>query len=51
VNGIGFQRMIKKHNYFVYLIGEFRTSKCCPKYHNMNLEIFKRLDSRPQTYH
>lgn len=40
--GIGFRRLLKKNNFTVMLIDEFRTSKCCPECHHLSLETFRR---------
>jgi hypothetical protein len=43
VRGVGFRRLLKKHEFLVYLIDEFRTSQCCPSYENRSLTTFKRI--------
>ncbi|KAG0732689.1 hypothetical protein G6F57_020215 [Rhizopus arrhizus] len=49
VRGVGFKRLLKKHEFLVYLIDEFRTSQCFPSCENRSLTIFKRIPN-PRPY-
>ncbi|ORE10981.1 hypothetical protein BCV72DRAFT_329631, partial [Rhizopus microsporus var. microsporus] len=40
---LGFRRLLKKHRFQVYLIDEYKTSKCCPTCHKESLHTFRRV--------
>ncbi|KAG0769619.1 hypothetical protein G6F16_001976 [Rhizopus arrhizus] len=49
VRGVGFRRLLKKHEFSVHLIDEFRTSQFCPSCENRSLTTFKRIPN-PRPY-
>jgi hypothetical protein len=49
IRGVGFRRLLKKNGFRVYLIDEFRTSRCCPACEHTSLETFKQVPN-PRPY-
>ncbi|ORE04121.1 hypothetical protein BCV72DRAFT_180494, partial [Rhizopus microsporus var. microsporus] len=49
IRGLGFRRLLKKHGFQVYLIDEYKTSRCCPTCHNESLRTFRRVPN-PRPY-
>ncbi|PHZ14529.1 uncharacterized protein RHIMIDRAFT_275382, partial [Rhizopus microsporus ATCC 52813] len=49
IRGLGFRRLLKKHEFQVYLIDEYRTSRCCPTCLNESLHTFRRVPN-PRPY-
>ncbi|CEG75083.1 hypothetical protein RMATCC62417_10189 [Rhizopus microsporus] len=47
--GHGFRRLLKKHGFGVFLIDEYKTSRCCPTCHNESLHTFRRVPN-PRPY-
>ncbi|KAI9319737.1 hypothetical protein BX666DRAFT_1812011, partial [Dichotomocladium elegans] len=43
IRGVGFRRLLKKNNCNIYLIDEYKTSKCCPVCDNESLATFKMV--------
>ncbi|ORE06194.1 hypothetical protein BCV72DRAFT_329388, partial [Rhizopus microsporus var. microsporus] len=41
----GFRRLLKKHGLQVYLINEYKTSRCCSTCHNESLRTFRRVSN------
>ena len=49
IRGLGFRRLFKKHGFQVFLIDEYKTSRCCPTCHNESLHTFRRVPN-PRPY-
>ncbi|RCH90983.1 hypothetical protein CU097_005823 [Rhizopus azygosporus] len=49
IRGLGFRRLLKKHGFQVFLIDEYKTSRCCPTCHNESLHTFRRIPN-PRLY-
>ncbi|ORE08175.1 hypothetical protein BCV72DRAFT_324652, partial [Rhizopus microsporus var. microsporus] len=49
IRGLGFRRLLKKHMFQVYLIDEYKASRCCPTCHNESLHTFRCVPN-PQPY-
>ncbi|ORE09667.1 hypothetical protein BCV72DRAFT_318892, partial [Rhizopus microsporus var. microsporus] len=48
IRNLGFQRLLKNHGFQVFLIGEYKVSRCCPTCHNESFHMFRRVpNSRP----
>ncbi|KAG1228289.1 hypothetical protein G6F67_007923 [Rhizopus microsporus] len=48
IRGLGFRILFKKHGFQVFLIDEYKASRCCPTCHNKSLHTFRRVpNSRP----
>ncbi|ORE12546.1 hypothetical protein BCV71DRAFT_153668, partial [Rhizopus microsporus] len=43
IGGLGFQRLLKKHGFQVFLIDKYKTSRCCPTCHNESLHTFRSV--------
>ena len=43
IRGLGFRRLLKKAGFQVYLIDEFKTSRCCPTCEADSLRTFKTV--------
>ncbi|KAI9319113.1 hypothetical protein BX666DRAFT_2025443 [Dichotomocladium elegans] len=49
IRGVSFRRLLKKNNCNIYLIDEYKTSKCCPICDNESLATFKMVPN-PRPY-
>ncbi|KAL4209166.1 hypothetical protein AB4K20DRAFT_1868819 [Rhizopus microsporus] len=49
IRGLGFPRLFKKHGFQVFLMDEYKTSRCCPTCHNESLHTFRRVPN-PRPY-
>ncbi|PHZ07752.1 uncharacterized protein RHIMIDRAFT_242408 [Rhizopus microsporus ATCC 52813] len=49
IRSLGFRGFFKKHRLQVFLIDEYKTSKCCPTCHNESLHTFRRVPN-PRPY-
>ncbi|PHZ09067.1 uncharacterized protein RHIMIDRAFT_263862 [Rhizopus microsporus ATCC 52813] len=49
IRGLGFRRLLKKHGFQVFLIGEYKASRRCPTCHNESLRTFRRVPN-PRPY-
>ncbi|CEG65203.1 hypothetical protein RMATCC62417_02034 [Rhizopus microsporus] len=49
IRGHGFRRLLKKHGFQVFLIGEYKTSRYFPTFHNESLHTFHNVPN-PRPY-
>ncbi|CEG84132.1 hypothetical protein RMATCC62417_17978 [Rhizopus microsporus] len=49
IRGLGFRKLLKKHEFQVFLIDEHKTSRCCPTCHNESLRTFRHVPN-PRLY-
>ncbi|ORE08018.1 hypothetical protein BCV72DRAFT_325082 [Rhizopus microsporus var. microsporus] len=47
--GLGFRRLLKKHEFQVFLIDEYKSSRCCSTCRNESLRTFRRIPN-PRPY-
>ncbi|CEG79052.1 hypothetical protein RMATCC62417_13566 [Rhizopus microsporus] len=49
IGDLGFRRLLKKHEFQVFLIDEYKTSRCCPTCHNESFRTFRHVPN-PRPY-